>query len=452
MKIYKFALHLIYKISKQIHTKKMYRRIIITTLLAITIISTATASRTEIIDSLDTFINGAIKEHYFPGAQLVIGNSKGVIYSQSYGYTDYNRTRKIDNSAIYDLASCTKVLATTLSVMRLIDEEKLTLTTRLDEVLDLADTLQFGDLTMAELLYHNSGFLPGVSIGPTLVKSTDETIPIFSRDKTDNNPYCYDINYYAAKDIIYDSLYISHEAGNNKIKIANNLYIDKSYHTKLDSMICAAYRPTQRGRHRYSDLNFYLLQKVIEKRTSSPLDSLTNELYGEMQLSNIGFLPTKWSDMERICPTEYDVLLRRDTIRGIVHDELACIQGGVGGNAGLFGAAEDVAQICNMFLRNGLDSYNKRIINAETLKEFTKFRRNSSGSTFGLGFTKIDSKKLPYKPESFGHTGYTGTFMWIDPTKDIYVVLLTNRVHPTRTDKKYDSKYRARIWELAIQL
>ncbi|MFI3285279.1 MAG: serine hydrolase [Rikenellaceae bacterium] len=425
---------------------------IATIVLIVTTISNVFASRDKVIDSLDSFINKAINEHYFPGAQLVIGDSKGVIYSQSYGYLDYNHSQKVDSTTLYDLASCTKVLATTLGVMTLIDEGKLSLQTRIDEVIDVVDTLQFRDVTVAELLYHNSGFLPGVSIGPSLVRTTDENIPVFARRKSEDNPYIYDNYYYAPKEIIYDSTYISHQAGEEQIAITNGLYLNKSYHSKLDSMISAAYRPKLRGVHKYSDLNFYILKKIIENRTNTSLDSLTTQIYNKMHLSNIGFRPLDWSPVEKISPTEYDVLLRRDTIRGFVHDELACIEGGVGGNAGLFGAANSVAQICNMFLRGGLDIHGDRIIKSETLKEFTQIHRSPTGSTFGLGFTKIDSDKLPYPPESYGHTGYTGTFLWVDPTKDLYLVLLTNRVYPTRTNRKFDSKYRAQVWEYATRI
>ncbi len=409
------------------------------------------AARPGVIDSLDSFINSAIVDGYFPGAQIVIGDSKGVIYSQNYGYLDYSKARKVDSTTLYDLASCTKVLATTLSVMTLVDEGKLSLQTRLKDLLNISDTLQYRDVTVSELLYHTSGFRPGVAVGASLVATTSEDISLFSRKKTADHPYIYDTNYYVAKDITLDSLYISHTPGSNKVPLSRSLYLDKSYYVKLDSMIAAAYRPQQRGVHVYSDLSFFMLQKVVESCSGLPLDSLSKQIYEKMHLTNIGFKPTEWSSRERISPTECDVLLRRDTIRGFVHDDLACVVGGVCGNAGLFASANNVAYICNMLLRGGVDINGNRIVESETIKEFTKTRRTSK-SIFSLGFTKVDSKKLPYTPESFGHTGYTGTILWIDPDKDLYLVLLTNKVHPTRSNKRYDSAYRAAIWEFATQI
>lgn len=403
------------------------------------------------IDSLDNYINKAIAGRYFPGAQLVIGNSEGVVYSKSYGFTDYNYTSPVDDDTLFDLASCTKVCATTLSIMTLIDEGRLTLDTRIDEVLNLADTLQFGDVKVKELLYHTSGFLSGVSVSLSLVKSAVEDQPALSRRRSDNNPYIYDTNYYAAREIVYDSLYISRDAGDNKFKISSQLYIDKSYLPKLDSMISAAYRPDRRGRHRYSDLNFYFLQKIVERVSETSLDDYAQQIYSKMNLSDIGYNPLQWSEMDRISPTEYEPLFRRDSIRGIVHDELACVQGGVAGNAGLFSSAKSVAQICAMFLRSGVDYNGNRIVDSMTLNRFTAPQR-SYGSIYSLGFAKVDSEKLPYTPVSYGHTGYTGTFFWIDPTKNLYVVLLTNRVYPTRANKRFDSQYRGDIWRLSTEI
>lgn len=404
-------------------------------------------------DSLDTIINTAIKDNYFPGAQIVIGNKEGVIYSKTYGYTDYSRSIPVEKNTLYDMASCTKVCATTLSLMTLIDQGKVTLDSRLGDIIELPDTLDFRDLKVKELLYHTSGFRPGIGAALSLVKSADEEVKIFSKRKTETNPYIYDTGYYVAENIEYDSTYISRVDTLNRVKISKDLYLDKSYYAKVDSMVYAAYRANQRGRHIYSDLNFYLLQKVVEKVAATPLDLYTKEIYERMQLSEIGYKPLEWSSTERICPTEYDVLLRRDTIRGLVHDELVCIQGGVGGSAGLFSSAGSIAQICGMFLRDGVDYNGNRIIDSATLHKFTQIERSPyNSSVYGLGFTKINSAKRPYTPESFGHSGFTGTYLWIDPTIDLYVVMLTNRTYPTRSNKKFNSEYRSEIWRLATEI
>ncbi len=336
--------------------------------------------------------------------------------------------------------------------MTLIDSGKLALSDRIDKFMEISDTLPCRDVTVKELLQHTSGFRPGVSVAASLTKTTNDEIQLVSRKKSDDNPYEYDTNYFAAKDVVYDSTYISREPSDEKIKIATNMYLDKSYHTKLDSMVIAAYRDEQRGKHVYSDLSFYLLQKVVEKVTEMPLDKYAALIFDKMQLSNIGYKPLEWAEDDKITPTEYDVLFRRDSIKGIVHDDLACVMGGVCGNAGLFSSADNIAKICAMFLRGGVDYNGVRIVDEKTVKEFSTIEYGLNGRVYGIGFIKVKSDKLPYTPESYGHTGYTGTYMWIDPTKDIYVVMLTNKVHPTRTNKKFDGQYRGEIWRKATSL
>ncbi len=426
----------------------MRRTTIIILLTLASIISAKAAPNKRSIDSLDRFIKSAIDEMYFPGAQVVIGTSEKILYSQSYGYFDYSKRESVDSSTLYDLASCTKVLATTLAAMTLVDEGHLSLSTTIGECEQLSNTLTYGDVTVENLLLHDSGFLPGVGAVRALVRPAQEGVSLFERRPSETNPYMYDRNFYVARDIEYDSMYIHPYPRFGDVHILNNIYLDRSYHIKLDSMISAAYRPALYGKHKYSDLNFYHLQKIIEKRTSMPLDSYVKLIYNKMGLSQIGYKPLEWSTTERIPPTEYDPLFRRDTIRGFVHDELASIQGGVAGSAGLFGTADAVAQICAMFLRGGVDYNGRRIVEKETVELFTTTHRYESGSVAALGFTKVDNEELPYTLESFGHTGYTGTYFWIDPERDLYLVLLTNAIHPSRTTRKLNSEYRGKLWEM----
>lgn len=403
-------------------------------------------------DSLDRYINHAIENQFFPGAQVVIGDSNGIKFSKSYGYMDYSNSKLVTDSTLYDVASCTKVCATTLAVMTLIDDGRLTAQTRIDEIIELPDTIKFGDIRIEELLYHTAGFRPFVSVAFSLSKSAHEGVHLLSRKQSEANPYPFDDRYFAAKDILYDPKYVSHCSGENRIKIAKDLYVDKEYHKILDSLVYAAHNSEQRGRHIYSDLSFYMLQKVVEKVSRTTLDSYTQHIYDQMNLQNIGYKPLSWSHAENICPTEYDALFRRDTMRGLVHDELACVLGGVGGNAGLFSSANNIAQICAMFLRGGVDYNGEQIVKGQTVDAFTKFERGVKKSIYALGFTKVDNKDLPYTPQSYGHTGYTGAYMWIDPDKDIYVVMLSNRVHPTRGNKKFNGEYRGKLWEIATAI
>ncbi len=401
-------------------------------------------------DCLDTYIESAIDDCFFPGAQLIVGDSQGVVYTRNYGYLDYSQSTPVSDSTIYDLASCTKVLATTLAVMTLVDQDKITLDAKLGELIDGADTMSYANVKIENLLYHESGFAPVVPILSSLVHPSNDSIPLLSRRRSADNPIPFDGKYFAAKDVVYNSLYVggSYEG----VKLSQNQYIDKSYAHHLDSMINAAYDPTRLGYCRYSDLNFYMLKEVVERISNMSIESLIGGIYQRMNVRDLGYKPLDWSDIGRIAPTEYDPLLRRDTVRGVVHDEMSYVVGGVTGAAGLFGTAQDVAKVCAMFLRGGVDYQGHQIVTKSTLDKFTTTKRFRSGAVRALGFDKLNPEKSPYTERSFGHTGFTGTYFWVAPDRDIYVVLLTNRVHPTRANSKLNSTWRGRMWEMCDSL
>ncbi|MFI3322153.1 MAG: serine hydrolase [Rikenellaceae bacterium] len=401
---------------------------------------------------LNDYLNKAVTERYFPGAQLIIGTSKGVVFSNCYGYLDYSKKNKVDSTTIYDLASCTKIFSTTLSVMTLIDEGKITLNTKISDRVLGAKGQSFKDVTVRDLLYHASGFKPTIPIAYSLVESANEKIPLLSRYKSVNNPYLFDTRTYVAKDIKYSSDYVSKEYVRGSIKVAPNLYILPNYFQKVDSMINESYNPARLGVYAYSDLNFYFLQKIVENSTFQTLDKYAKSLYDKMGVKNIGYKPLEWYSKDKIAPTEFDALFRRDTLQGMVHDEFASVMGGVGGHAGLFGSASSVAQICEMFLKKGIYGDGMQMVRPETIERFALPRRFSSGAIRGLGFHKLDPAKTPYSYESYGHTGYTGTYFWIDPKNDFYVVFLTNRVHPTRANKKLGATYREKLWEMIEEM
>ncbi len=401
------------------------------------------------VDSIDTYINSAIKDEYFPGAQLVVGNSDGLIYSKSYGYLDYSKRSPVNRATLYDLASCTKVLATTFAVMTLVDEDRLSLNARVGDLLGGEDSLSYAGVRVQNLLYHNSGFRSGVGVIKALVHSSNEDTPLMVKRQSEDNPYIYDGNFFIAKYINYDEHYVSPNGCG--ARIASELYLTSDFTNKLDSMVYAAYNPARFGRYTYSDLNFYVLGKIVERVTSLPLSEYVASLYERMNLRDLGFNPLSWSNLSRIAPTECDMLLRRDTVRGVVHDELAFVLGGVSGSAGLFGSAESVAEMCAMFLRGGVDYGCNDIIQTSTVEQFTKAKWFEHGGVRALGFDKIDPKNRPYPIDSYGHTGFTGTYLWIDPTKDIYVVLLTNRVHPSRANRKLSGDYRADLWNMVCR-
>lgn len=396
-------------------------------------------------DVIDSYIMSAIDNKYFPGAQLIIGNKNEIVYSRNYGYHDYSKSKAVESDDIYDVASCTKIMSATVAVMKLIDGGKLMLTTKIKDVLGEYKNDGVGNITLAELLKHTSGLRSGVSVTRELVEPANSA-PLFTVLPDSLHSFKIAARLYANKEIKYRDNYVSTTQKDGYYQIGKNVFVADSFKLKIDSMVISAFNRNNRGRYRYSDLNFYFISKIIERVSGKKLNELSDELYGEMGVLDIGFLPMSWKSEKRIVPTEYDYLLRRDTVKGFVHDEFAATLGGVCGNAGLFSNAESMAKICQLFMNYGTIE-GKEILNAETVKKFTSTQL--SGRAYrGYGFDKQPPTSPSYSTVSYGHTGFTGTYFWIDPSKDVFVVLLTNRVNPSRLDLKMNTEYRTKLWEL----
>lgn len=216
----------------------------------------------------------------------------------------------------------------------------------------------------------------------------------------------------------------------------------------MDSLVIAriikSYKAEQRGKYLYTDSNFYILRQIVEVIARQRLDEFTAGLFAEMGMADTGYNPLRWKSPLMIVPTEDDYLMDRGRLVGYVHDDLAAVRDGVEGNAGLFSTAEDLSRFCEMMLNEGRFR-GDRIISERTVGLFTSSPLQPRGIFRGLGFDKRGSSSSLHG--GFGHTGYTGTMIWMDPQKDIFMVFLSNRVHPTRlNDGLVTSQLRNKIW------
>jgi CubicO group peptidase (beta-lactamase class C family) len=176
------------------------------------------------------------------------------------------------------------------------------------------------------------------------------------------------------------------------------------------------------------------------------LDKLANSNFNKLGISNIGYNPLNWTAIEHVIPTEIDNFFRKDTIRGFVHDETAAILGGVSGNAGLFANAESISVICQMLLNKGYHR-GEQILKPRVVKGFTKSPLAKKGIFRGIGFDKRKPNAY-YKKKDFGHTGFTGTFFFLNPVTDRFLIILTNRVNPSRTNRlMYEDDFSSKIWK-----
>jgi len=378
---------------------------------------------------IDSLIENSIELKAFPGAQVYLKNPD-YTYSKSYGFHTYDSLIKVEQDHLYDLASITKTLAATLAIMKLYDEKKLKLDDIISKYIKKLNGSNKKNSSFHELLIHQSGWKPYISHQLSLIKKNGKL----------------------------KSRFIDDESSKKRIQLANNLFIKKSYYNKIVRKIKRT-KIKSRGQYLYSGLFFCLVPEIVENISEKSFENYLNEnFYSKIGVS-LMFNPTKNYQINKIVPTENDVSFRKQLIQGYVHDETAAIMGGVSGNAGLFGSANDVGKISELLLNKGkLNTV--QILNESTVKYFSNPENyNSERAVRGLGFDKPRltssgnvSPSEKFSDLSYGHTGFTGTFFWIDPEKETIIVLLTNRVYPARSyENLYDLDVRRKLIDIILE-
>ncbi|GAA6766829.1 hypothetical protein AAFH68_27730 [Flavobacterium sp. CGRL1] len=391
---------------------------------------------------IDSMMTNALEKGFFPGTQIIVGNKDAVLISKNYGFQDYSKKQPVKSDDVYDLASMSKVLGATLVTMRLVGEDKIKLTEKVGDLVEIYKNTPISNLTLFELLTHTSGLKASITFYQSLL-STPDGSPLLSKEKSDVYPDLFD-TMYVNKNIVYDANYLSFTPKENWVQIYKNMWLNPEFYKTVYEQISTANTNT-RGKYVYSDLNLLLVKQMIEAKTGLKLDELTKEIYTELGISKIGYNPLKWTSLENVTPTELDNFFRKDTIRGYVHDEAAAIFGGVSGNAGLFANAQSISVICQMLLNDG-KYQGKEILKAKVVKEFTNSPLAKQGIYRGLGFDKRKPDEF-FKANDFGHTGFTGTFFFMNPDTNRFLIILTNRVNPTRTNRlMYKDDFSAKIW------
>lgn len=363
-------------------------------------------------EKIDSIVQLGLDMHAYPGCQVLIAKHGAVVYDKCFGYESYDSlAAKVRPESIYDLASLTKIMATTLAYMRLYENGDYRLDQAVRDVLPRLGSTNKRYATFRQLLSHQAGlkaFLPYVE------DSVFNGKPVF------------------------DSLW-SHDY---PTQVAERLFLQNGYDRHIRRLIDESPVNARRP-YVYSDLGFYYLNEALEKLTDTSLEGYVAEnFYQYMDLRNTAFHPLQYFPINRIIPTENDSTLRHRALRGYVHDPLAALLGGVSGSAGLFSNSRDLAVICQMLLQKG--SYGGiRYFDSSTVDLFTSCSFSQADNRRGGGFDKPplkpdqSSPTCPSaSPSSYGHSGYTGTYCWIDPEQDLVYVFLSNRVHPTHKNQK----------------
>ncbi|MCU0328544.1 MAG: serine hydrolase [Chitinophagales bacterium] len=384
-------------------------------------------SQLDIKKKLDQYIDEIPEKFIAPGGRVMAYHGDQLIYDKSFGHVTYSKYAETVNSeTYYDLASLTKILSTTAVAMKLFDLQKLDLSARVSDYLALDDSTTIDNIQIFELLTHTAGLTPFIPF----YKGFDES------------------NF---------SEYFSFEPYPNFTnQVAQNLYVRNDF---KDSMwhLMSHYPLKTRGNYVYSDLSMYILQKVLEKIGGAPIDSMADKFFYKPLNLGLRYNPYKSLPLKQIAPTEDDKYFRRTLVHGFVHDQGACLYGGVAGHAGLFGRASDVATMMRLFLNKG-KIQNKVFLSPKTVDLFTT--RFSRIHRRGLGFDMHwaeNPDKSPCSPvvshKTFGHTGFTGTAAWADPENNLVYIFLSNRVNPSAENKKLiRSNTRTEIQSMVYEL
>ena len=370
---------------------------------------------------IDAIVHEAMLQHATPGCVVLVAKDGKVVFNKAYGYHVYDHTLPDQLNDIFDLASVTKISATTMAVMRLTEQGKLNLDSILGNYVARARNTNKNDIKVKELMLHEAGLIPYIPFYEH-IKPAD-----FSRDSSDAYP----------------------------TKVADNYYLRKGYFDDVMFPQMLNSPLHTRGQYVYSDLSMYFMREIVEKVTAKPLNVyVQKQFYDPLGMQTAGFLPRNRFNKDRIVPTENDTYFRMGLIDGYVHDQGAAMAGGVSGHAGLFASANDLAILYQMILNGGTYG-GTQYFKPQTVNLFTS--RESTVSNRGYGFDRADldpSKHYPSElasPQTYGHTGYTGTCFWVDPKYNLVYIFLSNRVYPNDNKKLIQTRVRGRIQDVVYQ-
>ena len=384
------------------------------------------------LNRIDAIAKEAIESGATPGCRVIIAKDGMVIFNRSYGWLSYDRKVPVSDETIYDLASVTKVSATLQATMFMYDRGLIDLHKKASVYLPELKHSNKKDFVLKDILTHQSGLFPFVPFWARTMKDSTH-LPVF---------------------------YASAGSAEYPLPVAENLFGRKTLrdslwrwtiHSKINER-----HPRVPHEYKYSDMSFYILHHLAERKLNQPMEEfLSKNLYEKLGAYTTTYQPLNKFSASRIAPTEQDRLFRKSLLIGYVHDQGAAMHGGIAGHAGLFSTANDLAKVGQMWLQKG--SYGGiKYFNPKTIEFFSaRYYRNSRRA---LGW----DKSVPGDPKgptslyashaTFGHTGFTGTCIWVDPVFNLVYIFLSNRVHPDMTNNRLlNANIRTRIQDITYQ-
>ena len=382
--------------------------------------------------NVDSIMNDAITQKAFPGAQLLVVKKGNIIFHKTYGFHTYDSIQKVEKDDVYDLASVTKITGPLPALMKLCEEGRLNLDLPFSTYWpSWGNRNDKKNITLRELLAHQAGMTPYIVFLNDVLRKGKPKSRFIKKELQKR---------YSNK--VYNTIYVKNRL---KRKVFRKIKRSKVSDEKT---------------YLYSGLASLIYPTLIENITDENYeDYLNNNFYKPLGCDVLGYNPLTKNLKNRIVPTELDSIFRNDYVKGYVHDENAALLGGISGNAGLFATALDMAKYMQMLMQKG--TYNgKRYFKPSTVEEFIRIQYPENDNRRGLGFDKpiIGNDTLSIKeaypapqvsPTSFGHSGFTGTFVWADPKHELVFIFLSNRVYPSRTHRNiYNLNVRPKLQQV----
>jgi len=387
------------------------------------------------LQKVDSIAQGGINKKAYPGCQVLLVKDGKVFYRKSFGYHTYLDKTPVEDDDIYDMASITKLEATTAAIMKLSDEGKINLDAKLGKYLPIVKGSNKESLIIRDILAHQAKLQAWIPFYLKTIHHQQPDTDLYQKIKSDRF----------------------------SIMVADSMFMRSDYRdTILEKIIASPL--SKKKEYVYSDMGFYLFKEMIEKITKQDFESyLSSSFYKPLGMNHTLFNPLRKFELKSINPTENDTIFRKQIVHGFVHDPGAAMMGGVEGHAGLFSNANDLAIFLQMLLQKG-EYAGVRYLSEKTVNEFTKYQFPDNRR--GLGFDKPalpDQKQgnacKSASVESYGHTGFTGTYFWVEPKENLIIIMLTNRVFPDAGNTKltdmnirtnlqqavYDAIYKSRI-------
>ncbi len=367
-------------------------------------------------NGIDRIVQNGLEQGAFPGAQILVAKKGKVIFWKAYGHHKYDKVQKVKPDDLYDLASITKIAGPLPALLKLHSERKFNLSATLKDYLPYFENSNKANLNFTDILAHRARLEPWIPFWKDAFKKNGRFKRKTFRKKS-NKRYPY--------------------------QLATDMFVHRKFKNRIYEAIKKSSLREKAG-YKYSGLAFYLFPEIIAKQTGEAYENyLYRNFYKKIGATTLCYNPATFFDKNKIVPTEFDSLFRKELIHGKVHDEGAILMQGVSGNAGLFSNANDLAKLMQLYLQEGKYG-GTRFFSPESMQKFNSCPFCKEGNRRGLGF---DKPLVPYHPQnsstakdassdSFGHGGFTGTCVWVDPAEELIFIFLSNRVYPTRENKK----------------